>query len=184
MYNSDDDMLKFWVSAKLLILVKIIYVEVLTQDSYSTLGISPTLKFVTTGTNFVVVLIYVATSFSFSNEKKMIVTSWHRYTGHSEWNDYNNIKSNPNSLSRYKIFSNPKIEIGVEAKLPLGGEIFPSSYILRLFSYWTRFALMIVLYISWFSRSIIQAFRVIFLTISWKYLCNVFFFSAYLNNLL
>ena len=62
--------LKFWVSANLLILVKIIYVEVLTQDEYSTLGISPTLKFVTiTGTNFVVVLISVSTSFSFSHEK-------------------------------------------------------------------------------------------------------------------
>ena len=50
--------------------MKVIYVEVLTQDEYSTLGISPTLKFVTiTGTNFVVVLISVSTSFSFSNEK-------------------------------------------------------------------------------------------------------------------
>ena len=64
MYNNDDDILKFLVSAKLLILVKVIYVEVLTQDSYSTLGISPTLKFVTiTGINFVVGLICVATSF-------------------------------------------------------------------------------------------------------------------------
>lgn len=70
MYNSDD-ILKFLVSAKLLILVKVVYVEVLTQDNYSTLGISPTLKFVTrTGTNLVVGLICVSTSFSFSNEKK------------------------------------------------------------------------------------------------------------------
>lgn len=61
--------------------MKIIYVEVLTQDSYSTLGISPTLKFVTTGTNFVVVLISVSTSFSFSNEKNycnLILTQIYR----------------------------------------------------------------------------------------------------------
>lgn len=62
--------------------MKIIYVEVLTQDEYSTLGISPTLKFVTiTGTNFVVVLISVSASFSFSNEKNycnLILTQIYR----------------------------------------------------------------------------------------------------------